>query len=137
MAQESWTDLKARAASYSTSSDVLLASNNVDLIQNALESAHLALELAMKAVIRKRGGTYPDRGRDGHDLDRLIRHPWKHGQNIEGVLLVHKVTSFVNISLSQWTMDCRYKVLQSYTDMKDGITEYRGFYVWIRDNLLT
>lgn len=137
MSQESWTDLKARAATYSTSSDVLLASNNVDLVQNALEAAHLALELAMKSVIRKRGGTYPDRGRDGHDLEKLIKHSWRHSQNIEGVLLINRVTSFANITLSQWTMDCRYKLLQNHTDMKDAITEYKGFYVWIRDNLLT
>lgn len=137
MAQQLWTDLKIRAATYSLSCDVLIGSGNNELTQNSLEAAHLALELAMKAVIRKSGGRYPDSGPDGHNLESLVFCQWGTKREcISALIKALGATQLSNIALSCWTMDCRYKVLVDQANMKASIDDYKGFYEWIKVNLL-
>lgn len=137
MSQESWTDLKSRSAAYYKGSEKLLSANDDDLIQNALEQIHLALELAMKATIAKHGGTYPDHGFSGHNLIKLIQHKYPPNRSIFTTMKDHNALSKANICLSSWTMDCRYKNKLDYINMKSPINDYKELYLWIKDNLLT
>jgi len=137
MAQESWKDLKDRSAAYCKGAEHFLNTNDDDLIQNALEQIHLAVELAMKSVIAKYGGQYPDRGFDGHDLLKLIKHRYPPQRSIYTTMKARKELSKANISLSKWTMDCRYKKKLDYANMKASLNDYKELYLWIRDNLLT
>ncbi len=137
MTQISWEILKKRSEDYYTTAEVAESVSNLALLQNVLENLHLALELSMKAVIAKNGGTYPDFGRQGHDLERLIII--KYGNPSTSILakikMAHK-TSLANIGLSAWSMDCRYKQMENIDDMKDSINDYKGLYKWISDELL-
>jgi hypothetical protein len=137
MAQESWTTLRDRAVAYLKSSESLVASNDHEVIQNALESIHFAVELALKAAIARNGGQYPDYGWRGHDLEGMITT--KFGDQISSV--AHKArqlrqTSYINIGLSAWTMDCRYKIMRNHADNLASIGDYKGLYIWIRNNFL-
>lgn len=136
MAHETWKTLRNRAATYMLAGEALLETNNDELIQHALEQAHFALEIAMKSVIAKHGGLYPDKGRAGHDLETLIAFKWTADQSIESALMAAHETSLSNIGLSNWTMDCRYKVMLSHDDMKEAINDYRGLYKWINNKLV-
>ncbi len=137
MAQESWIDLKDRSAAYYKGAEQFINSNDDDLIQNALEQIHLAVELVMKAVIAKHGGQYPDRGFDGHNLLKLIQHRYHPQHSILTIMKARNEIFKANISLSEWTMNCRYKKKHDYANMKESITDYKELYLWIRDNLLT
>lgn len=137
MAQLSWDVLKTRADSYFKTAEVALAANNDELIQNALENLHFALELSMKAVIAKNGGTYPDYGRRGHNLEELVLCKFADGATC--ILVAAKelnAVSMVTVGLSSWSMDCRYIVIESLADMKDAINDYKELYQWIKENLL-
>lgn len=137
MAQSPWDVLKTRADSYFKIAEVVLAANNDDLIQNALENLHFALELSMKAVIAKNGGIYPDYGRRGHNLEELVLYKFADG--VTCILVVAKernAVATVGVGLSSWSMDCRYIAIESLEDMKDAINDYKELYQWIKENLL-
>lgn len=137
MAQSTWEILKARAENYCATSDAALASNNLTLMQNALENMHFALELSIKAVIAKNGGHYPDYGKRGHDLEGLAI--CKFGDGVSSILVRAKqneMHSLFNVSLSAWSMDCRYISMENYEDMKASISDYKELYKWIKDSLL-
>ncbi len=137
MTQISWEVLKIRAEKYLATSDIAVASGDLELLQNALENMHFALELTMKAVIRKNGGNYPDWGRQGHNLESLMIH--KFGNPTTSILAQAKKanqTSLANIGLSAWSMDCRYIYLENFDDMKDSIHAYKELYKWINTSLL-
>lgn len=137
MAQSPWDTLKTRADSYFKTAEAALAANNDDLIQNALENLHFALELSMKAAIAKNGGIYPDYGKRGHNLEELVL--CRFGDGVTSILLLAKerdALATVAIGLSSWSMDCRYIVIESLEDMKDAINDYKELYQWIKENLL-
>jgi len=137
MAQSPWDVLKSRADSYYQMAIVALETHDDKLIQNVLENLHFSLELSMKAVIAKNGGTYPDFGRRGHNLEELVL--CKFGDGITCILLLAKernAVATVTVGLSSWSMDCRYIVIESLKDMKDAINDYKELYQWIKENLL-
>lgn len=137
MPQENWTDLRTRAAAYFKSSEAQLATNDPDLIQNSLEAAHFAVELALKATIARNGGVYHDHGWRGHDLQDLALT--KFSDRVTSVTSKARQmgqTSYINIGLSAWSMDCRYKVLSNPANMIDSIGDYKGLYIWIKNNFL-
>lgn len=137
MNQSTYDVLKIRAESYFKTSEVALNSNDVELLQNSLENMHFALELSMKAAITKNGGTYADYGRQGHNLEGLMLQ--KFGDGISSILIVAKLMgqqSLFSISLSSWSMDCRYLHMKDYPDMRDAINDYKELYQWIKSNLL-
>jgi hypothetical protein len=137
MMQSSWDILKKRAENYSATSAAAISSGNADLVQNALENMHFAVELSMKAAIAKNGGNYPDYGRRGHDLEGLAVH--KFGDGVNSILAAAKksgANSLFNVGLSVWSMDCRYISMENHEDMKASINDYKELYQWIRDNLL-
>jgi hypothetical protein len=137
MAQANLGDLVGRADAYLKGADVLLSGDDLVLTQNALESMHLALELAMKAVIVKNGSKYPDHGWAGHDLSGLTLVKFKNGK--DSILSIAKAlgdTGKFNIGLSAWSMDCRYKTMITYDDMKLSINAYKELYKWIKSNFL-
>lgn len=137
MTQTEWHILKKRSENYLSACNAILATGNPELIQNALENIHLALELAMKAAIAKGGGNYPDYGRRGHDLEGLVVH--KYGQPATSILSLIKAagkTGLFNVGLSAWSMDCRYSYLENVEDMRASINDYKEMYKWINDNLL-
>lgn len=137
MAQAKWDDLKKRSENYLASAEAIVASGNKELLQNALENMHLALELAMKAVIAKNGERYPDFGKEGHNLESLILQ--RFGLPQTSILAMAKQankTSLANIGLSAWSMDCRYIYMENFEDMKYSINCYKGLYIWIKEELL-
>jgi hypothetical protein len=139
--QENWDDLKMRAQAYHEMSEIALSQKKDHLIQNALEQAHLALELAMKSVIRKNNFNYSTKPGEGHNLDYIMTHSWSNGTRNLKKHIVQLADpdgiSFCNVNRSLWTMDCRYKIMSKYIEMLDTTNEYRGFYIWIRDKLLS
>lgn len=137
MTQTSWEILNKRSENYQSVCNTALATGNPDLLQNALENIHFALELSMKAVIAKNGGNYPDYGRRGHDLEGLVVH--KFGTPVTSILAMAKLfnaTGLFNVSLSAWSMDCRYIQLENHADMRASINDYKELYKWISENLL-
>lgn len=137
MAQATLSDLINRADAYFKGVDVLLNSGDLALTQNALESMHLALELAMKATIVKNGSKYPDHGWAGHDLSGLTIVKFKNGR--DSILSVAKAlgeTRRISVGLSAWSMDCRYKIMVTHDDMKLSINAYKELYKWIKANFL-
>lgn len=132
-----WHVLNFRAESYFKTAEITLGSGDENLIQNALENMHFALELSMKAVITRNGGNYPSYGRRGHDLSELVL--CKYGDGVNSILrnaLREGVSEKVNVGLSAWSMDCRYIVLGSPVCMRSAILAYKELYQWIKESLL-
>lgn len=132
-----WDVLTVRAESYYKMAEVALDSGDENLIQNALENMHFALELSMKAAITRNGGSYPSYGRRGHDLAELVLCKFADGTtSILRKAKLDKVPEKVNVGLSAWSMDCRYIVVESHPDMNSAILAYKELYLWIKESLL-
>jgi hypothetical protein len=137
MVQVDWKILATRAEAYHKAGQSLLATGDQGLLQNVLENAHLALELAMKAVIARNGGLYPDYVRRGHDLEDLVLCKFADGRtSLLNLAMSMKAQGLFNVGLSAWSMDCGYAKLETYQDMSESIGDYARLYEWIRDNLL-
>lgn len=137
MAQMSFDDLKGRADSYFKTSSIIMESGDQSLIQNALEAMHLAVELAMKAAIVKNGGLYPESGGEGHDLKILIQTKFRDRKSsIVSTAKDIGATDQLSIGLSAWSMNCRYKIMTSFDDMKASVDDYKELYLWIKTNFL-
>jgi HEPN domain-containing protein len=136
MAQMTLSDLMERADAYAKTCEIALSSKDSHLIQNALENAHLAVELALKAAIVKNGGKYRDFGAEGHDLSKLVVEKFKDGKRSIATEAKSIGADKLNIGLSAWSMDCRYKVRRDYADMSASIEDYKELYRWIKTNFL-
>jgi hypothetical protein len=136
MAQMTFLELRERAVAYAKTCEMVLLSRSPDLIQNALENAHLAVELAMKAVIVKNGGTYQAFGADGHDLSKLVIEKFKGGKRSIATEAKQLGADQLNRGLSAWSMACRYKVRRDYIDMSESIEDYKELYTWLKTNFL-
>ena len=129
-----WKELSKRAASYDLASIVLQDSGHSALVQNALESSHFSIELAMKATIKKMGGVY----RRTHDLAELINLPLPKIQiSMAQRAIEAGDAGDLTRSLSLWNMDCRYLLMEDESDMRMAIKAYKGLYEWIRSSFLT
>jgi HEPN domain-containing protein len=128
-------ELKLRAESYYQVCNLTLASGQRNLLQNALENIHLAVELAMKSVIARNEGKYPNRGWEGHNLETLISVKYKNGRSLARDAKEIGAT-VLSVGLSAWSMNCRYKIMNDYPSMEDTISAYKELYLWIKTNFL-
>ena len=128
---QDWKELASRAIDYHEAANKLLPHN---LFQNAIEQAHLSLELIMKAAIIKAGGTPPR----SHDLVHIAETKIKGKKFlIKNIKTSRHIRNSFSAVFSAWSMHDRYRRLpQDPYDAEQLIESYEKVYVWIRTNFV-
>lgn len=133
----SWEELKERAVASHKLARLALDAGDEFLLPNALENMHFAVEISMKAAIRRNGGTYQAWGSEGHNLERLSKAPFSDNRTtIRTMALKGGMRWVLTSGLSAWSVDCRYKSMESMRDKSSFIYDYERLYLWIKDSLL-
>ncbi|MBK9322235.1 MAG: hypothetical protein IPM97_04670 [Bdellovibrionaceae bacterium] len=128
----SWEELKERASASHKLAKMALDSGDEYLLPNALENMHFAVEISMKAAIRKMV-VLSGMGPEGHNLERLSKAPFGDSKTTLRSMAIKQTMRWVLTNgLSAWSVDCRYKSMESMKDKISFINDYERLYLWIK-----
>ena len=108
----------------------------------AFEQSHLALELAIKSALLRRGISYPKDGSTGHDIKILSEITIEGGKSIlahirtqddANLRIIHNVV----LSTLAWNMRFRYQEIPMEPEtIEESIGYHLRLYVWIKEKFI-
>ena len=130
-----WELLAEKAEQRGEAADLLLENEHWE---NALEQAHLCLELGMKAALERAGKSYPT-GAAGHDLAIISKCRIEgHSSILSLIRSDSRIRPLFTALLSAWRMQYRYqKIPLDLDSIVDLVGYYRRVYRWIESRFLT